>query len=75
MPVRLGLMLWALDLERVGMSRREIARIMLGVEPGADWAESDARTWVRRLLRDAQRRVGGGYRDLLRPLKRRSGRS
>lgn len=67
-------MLWALDLRRVGMSRREIARIMLGVKPGPDWAETDARSWVRRLLRDAERLVGGGYRDLLRPLKRQ-GRS
>lgn len=74
-PLRLGLMLWALDLQRAGMSRREIARTMLGIEPGADWAESDARSWVRRLLRDAQKLVAGGYRDLLRPLKRRQGRS
>ena len=72
---RLALMLWALDLQRLGTSRREIARIMLGAEPGADWAESDARSWVRRLLRDAQKLVDGGYRDLLRPLKRRQGRS
>lgn len=68
-------MLWALDLRRTGLSRREIARTMLGVEPGADWAESDARSWIRRLLRDAEKLVGGGYRDLLRPLKRRQGRS
>ena len=74
-PLRLGLMLWALDLKRSGMSRREIARVMLGVEPGADWSESDARSWVRRLMRDAEKLVSGGYRDLLRPLKRRLGRS
>lgn len=73
--LRLTLMLWAVDLERLGASRRDMARTMLDAEPGADWAGSDARSWVRRLLREAQTLVGGGYRDLLRPPKRRHGRA
>lgn len=52
-----------------------MARTILGADPGADWAGSDARSWVRRLIREAQALVGGGYRGLLRPPKRRQGRA
>jgi len=71
-PQRLALMLWALDLKQAGLRPREIARIMRDVEPGPDWADSHPRSWVRRLLNDAEKLVAGGYRELLRPPKRRT---
>lgn len=73
-PERLALMLWAFDLEQAGLSASEIARIILGAKPGADWADSHTRSKVRRLLKGAEKLVKGGYRELLRPPKRHPGK-
>jgi hypothetical protein len=68
---RLALMLFVLDLRAIGFSHRDIARILHDAAPGPDWADSAGRQAVRRLLADADALVGGGYRNLLMPPKRR----
>ena len=67
---RLGLMLRALDLRLAGATYREIA-IALGKEEAAhlsasDFRNSDARSFVQRLVRDAIAMMKGDYRKLLR---------
>lgn len=56
------------DAVRSGASQREIAETLLG----GDWGdaarrgrEDSLRSRVRRLIRDARRMAGGGYRELL----------
>jgi hypothetical protein len=69
-PQRHGMMLWGLDLRAAGQSQRAIARTMLNVGELSDWADAAERSNVRRVLRDANRLVSGGYLHLLRPTKR-----
>lgn len=57
------------DAVLVGASRREIARVLFGgaVERGEGDRRSDSiRSRVRRLVTDARRLAGGGYRALMR---------
>ncbi len=69
---RLILMLRALDGWQQRTSYRELAAILL--DPGVrqqhhrEWLTSPRRAQIIRLVRDALRRMRGGYRDLLRGL-------
>jgi hypothetical protein len=66
---RLILMLRALDGWQARASYREIAAVLLDPlvrgQSRREWLTSARRAQVRRLVRDAVRRMRGGYRDLL----------
>jgi hypothetical protein len=67
---RLILMLRALDGWQQHASYREIAAVLLDPlvrsQPRREWLTSPRRAQIIRLVRDAVRRMRGGYRDLLR---------
>jgi len=66
------LMLRALHANRSGASAREIAAVLFGAElHGAAWKAHDVRSRTRRLLKEAEALVRGGYRRLLAPNRRR----
>jgi hypothetical protein len=66
---RLILMLRALDGWQASASYREIAAALLDPlvqsQSRREWLTSSSRAQIRRLVRDAIRRMRGGYRDLL----------
>jgi len=66
---RLKTLLRLLDQRRSGASPRQIAEALidpaLGSLSAAAWADSAERRKLRRWTREAERLVGGGYRDLL----------
>lgn len=66
---RLILMLRALDGWQARASYREIAAMLLDQQVRSqsrrDWLTSPRRAQIIRLVRDAVRRMRGGYRDLL----------
>ncbi|MFQ6552739.1 DNA -binding domain-containing protein [Aestuariibius insulae] len=67
---RLAAMLFAMDLAVAGLGQRAIARQVMRIVPGPDWATSPERSALRRLLRDGARYVASDYRELLHPPKR-----
>lgn len=65
---RLMHMLWALDLERAGLSEHEMGRLLFGTGvSGVAWSNHDDRSELRRLLAAAHALLDGGYFRLLGP--------
>lgn len=68
--MRLTLQLRTLDGQREGISRREIAAILLDPQardlPAIEWKNAALRKRINRILASAQRMVEGGYLALLR---------
>jgi hypothetical protein len=68
--MRLTLQLRALDGQRDGATRREIAAVLLDPQardlPAIEWKNAALRKRINRMLASAQRMVGGGYLALLR---------
>lgn len=65
---RLLHMLWALDLEHVGLSEHELGKALFGTAvSGAAWSNHDDRSELRRLLAAAHALLGGAYFRLLGP--------
>jgi hypothetical protein len=63
---RYAMMLRAWDGMQAGASQREIARALFGeTAVRRDWEAGFLRTRVQRLIRGADRLIGGGYRRLL----------
>lgn len=62
-----------IDARHAGASEREMAQIILGVTPARrrDWASSNDRTKLRRLLAKGRSLLDGGYYDILCPRPRR----
>jgi hypothetical protein len=61
------LMLRAWEGVQAGASQREIAAVLFGERAvREDWVDGFLRTRVQRLIRGAEKLIGGGYRDLLR---------
>lgn len=68
--MRLTLLLRTLDGQREGVSRREMAAVLLDPQardlPAIEWKNAALRKRINRMLASAQRMVGGGYLALLR---------
>ena len=65
---RLVHMLWALDLERAGLTEHEMGKALFGTTvSSAAWSNHDDRSELRRLLAAAHALLDGGYVRLLGP--------
>lgn len=71
---RLGQMLRALDGRAEGASYFDIAKILFGPRRviASEWQDSSSRYATMRLVRDGQKMIDGGYRQLLRFRRRRT---
>jgi hypothetical protein len=70
---RLGTALRALDGHLAGASYREVAEVLFGSArvPARGWKTHDLRSRTIRLVRLGLHMMRGGYRDLLRPRRRK----